>query len=77
MSPTTLAAFGLGWYISDTLTRGEKQKWQGQLDDEFKRSIERQDEAKRVNGTRRLSRSGRLNKSPFDELQNYYRRRMN
>ena len=22
ISPTTLAAFGLGWYISDTLTRG-------------------------------------------------------
>ena len=26
MSPTSLAAFGLGWYISDTLTRDEKQK---------------------------------------------------
>ena len=24
MSPATLAAFGLGWYISDTLTRDEK-----------------------------------------------------
>ena len=35
MSPTTLAAFGLGRYISDTLTRDEKQKWQRQLDDEF------------------------------------------
>ena len=44
MSPTTLAAFGLGWYISDTLTRDEKQSWQRNLDEEFKRSIERRDE---------------------------------
>ena len=36
MSPTTLAAFGLGWYTSDTLTRDEKQKWQCQLDDEVR-----------------------------------------
>ena len=72
MSPTTLAAFGLGWYISDTLTRDETQKWQSQLDDEFKRSIERQDEAKRTKEARRLSRSGRLNKSAFEELQDYY-----
>jgi len=26
MSPSTLAAFGLGWYISDNLARDEKQK---------------------------------------------------
>ena len=71
MSPTTLAAFGLGWYIGDTLTRDEKQKWQSQLDDEFKRSIERQDEANR------MSRTGRnLKKSAFDELQEYYQELM-
>ena len=75
--PKTLAAFGLGWYISDTLSRDEKHKWQRQLDDEFKRSIERQDEAKRIKGVRHLSRSGRLNKSSFDELQDYYRHRVN
>jgi hypothetical protein len=28
MSPITLVAFGLGWYLSDTLTRDEKQSWQ-------------------------------------------------
>ena len=39
MSAETLAAFGLGWYISDTLTRDEKQSWERQLDDEFKRSV--------------------------------------
>ena len=72
MSPTTLAAFGLGWYISDTLTRDEKQKWQRQLDEEFKRSVERQGEAKRPNGARRLSGRGGINKSAFDELQGYY-----
>ena len=71
MSPTTLAAFGLGWYIGDTLTRDEKQKWQSQLDDEFKRSIERQDEANR------MSRTGHnLKKSAFDELQEYYQELM-
>ena len=73
MSPTTLAAFGLGWYISDTLTRDEKQSWQSQLNEEFKRSIERQDEAKRTKGARRLSRSGGINKSTYDEFQGYYR----
>ena len=67
MSPTTLAAFGLGWYISDTLTRDEKQSWQRKLDDEFKRSIERQDEANRMSRTGR-----RLMKSAYDELQEYY-----
>ena len=46
MSPANLAAFGLGWYISDNLTRDEKQSWQRQLDDEFKRSVERQEKAK-------------------------------
>ena len=72
MSPTTLAAFGLGWYISDTLSRDEKQSWQKKLDDEFKRSVERQDEAKRPKGARRLSRGGGINKSAFDELQEHY-----
>ena len=28
MSPATLAAFGLGWYVSDSMTKDEKQKWQ-------------------------------------------------
>ena len=69
MSPTTLAAFGLGWYISDTLTRDEKQSWEKKLDDEFKRSIERQDEANRMSRTGR-----RLKKSAYDELQDYYQR---
>gem|GEM_PF-1059699 len=45
MSPASLAAFGLGWYINDNLTRDEKESWQRQLDDEFKRSVERQEKA--------------------------------
>ena len=70
MSPATLAAFGLGWYVSDTLTRDEKQKWQRQMEEEFNRSIKNQDDAKRV---RELERSGRsLKKSAYDELQEYY-----
>ena len=69
MSPATLVAFGLGWYISDTLTRDEKQSWQKKLDDEFKRSVERQEKAK----AKRTSSSGRrMNKSAFEELQKYY-----
>jgi hypothetical protein len=76
MSPASLAAFGLGWYVSDTLTRDEKQSWQKKLDDEFKRSVERLDEAKRTKEARRLSRSGEINKSAFDDLQEYYRERM-
>ena len=70
MSPTTLAAFGLGWYVSDTLTRDEKQKWQRQMEEEFNRSIKNQDDAKKA---RELERSGRrLKKSAFDELQEFY-----
>jgi hypothetical protein len=73
MGPTSLAAYGFDWYISDTLTRDEKQHWQLRMDDEFNRSIELQDETKRPKGTRPLSRSGRLNKSAYDELLDYYR----
>ena len=71
MSPTTLAAFGLGWYISDNLTRDEKQSWQKKLDDEFNRSVKRQEESNR------MSRSGKkIKKSAYDELQEHYRERM-
>ena len=71
MSPTTLAAFGLGWYISDTLTRDEKQSWQKKLDDEFNRSVERQE------ASNRMSRSGRkIKKSAYDDLQDYCQKNM-
>jgi len=71
MSPATLAAFGLGWYISDTLTRDEKQSWQKNLDDEFNRSVEREE------ASNRMSRSGKkIKKSAYDELQEHYRERM-
>ena len=74
MRPTTLVAFGLGWYVSDTLTRDEKQKWHRQMEEEFNRSIKNQDDARKI---RELGRSGRrLKKSAFDELQEYYRGRM-
>ena len=74
MSPASLAAFGLGWYVSDTLTRDEKQKWQRQMEDEFSRSVKNQDDAKKA---RELERSGhRLKKSAFDELQEYYQERI-
>ena len=71
MSPATLAAFGLGWYISDTLTRDEKQSWQNNLDDEFNRSVGR------VEASNRISRSGKkIKKSAYDESQEHYRERM-
>ena len=53
MNPTTPVSFGLGWYISDTLTRDEKQSWQRKSDDEFNRSVERQE------ASNRMSRNGR------------------
>ena len=65
MSPASLAAFGLGWYVSDTLTRDEKQKWQRQMEEEFNRSIKNQDDAKKA-------RERKLKKSAFDGLQEYY-----
>ena len=75
MSPATLAAFGLGWYVSDTLTRDEKQKWQRQMEDEFNRSVKNEDDDRKARG---LERSGRrLKKSAFYELQEHYRKRMN
>ena len=71
MSPASLAAFGLGWYISDTLTSDEKQSWQKKLDDEFNRSVKRQEESNR------MSRSGKkIKKSAYDELLEHYRERM-
>jgi hypothetical protein len=32
LDASQLAAFGLGWYISDSLTRDEKKQWQRQID---------------------------------------------
>jgi len=61
MSPASLAAFGLGWYVSDTLTRDEKQKWQRQMEDEFSRSVKNQDDAKKARDLERSRR--RLKKS--------------
>ena len=69
MSPATLAAFGLGFYISDSLTRDEKQAYQWHLENEFNRSIKNQDDAKKT-------RERKLKKPAFDELQEYYRERM-
>jgi len=74
MSPATLAAFGLGWYVSDTLTRDEKQKWQRQMEDEFSRSVKNQDDAKKARDLERSRR--RLKKSAYGELQEYYQERM-
>ena len=68
-SPWVLAAFSLGWYVSDTLTRDEKQKWQRQMENEFNRSIKNQDDAKKT-------RERRLKKSAFDDLQEYYQGHM-
>jgi len=74
MSPASLAAFGLGWYVSDTLTRDEKQKWQRQMEEEFNRSIKNQDDAKKARDLERSRR--RLKKSAYGELQEYYQERM-
>ncbi len=56
MSPATLAAFGLGWYVADTLTRDKKQKWQRHMEEEFNRSIKNQNDSKKA---LELERSGR------------------
>jgi len=74
MSPASLAAFGLGWYVFDTLTRDEKQKWQRQMEDEFSRSVKNQDDAKKARDLERSRR--RLKKSAYGELQEYYQERM-
>ena len=74
MSPASLAAFGLGWYVSDTLTRDEKQKWQRQMEDEFSRSVKNQDDAKKARDLERSRR--RLKKSAYGKLQEYYQERM-
>jgi len=51
MSPARLTIFGLGGYISDTFIRDENQSWQKEVDDEFKRSVERQEKAKRTSSS--------------------------
>ena len=74
MSPASLAAFGLGWYFSDTLTRDEKWAYQRQMEEEFNRSIKNQDDDRKA---RELERSGRrLKKSAYDELQEHYQSRI-
>ena len=73
LDASQLAAFGLGWYISDSLTRDEKKQWQRQIDKQFQQSIDQQRQEERKRELRRMARSGRrLDKSAYGKLQNYY-----
>ena len=70
LDASQLVAFGLGWYIIDTL---EKKQWQRQLDKQIQQSIEQQRQEERKRELRRMARSGRrLGKSAYGKLQNYY-----
>ena len=71
LDASQLAALGLGWYISDNLTRDEKKQWQRHLDKQFQRSIDQQRQEERKRELRRMTRSGRrLDKSAYGKLQN-------
>lgn len=74
LSVPTIVALGAGWYLSDTLTRDEKQKYGRQLENEWNRALDRQAEADRQRKLKRMSRSGNPTtyKSAFQKLVNYW-----
>ena len=74
LSLPTLARFGLGWYISDSLTRDEKARYSRQLESEFNRAVATQQEEDKRRAYKRLTRSGMPSKykTAMEKLTDYY-----
>lgn len=69
LSLPTLASFGLGWYLSDTLTRDEKRRKERELENEWQRALDRQKDAE--------TKKRPLKKSAMDKLNEYWKNNEN
>ena len=75
ISLPALAGLGLGWYISDSLTRDEKQRRQRELEAEWQRAIERSGRAglnRKVKKSDSQRSAGSVEKSAMDRLYEYW-----
>ena len=65
LSVPSMAAFGLGWYLSSDMTRDEKQSYGRHLENEWKEALRRQ---------KQLDKKGRpISKSAMDALTEYWK----
>ena len=65
-SVPSMAAFGLGYYLSDSMTRDDKDKYTRQLEAEWERTLKRQD-----------GNSKPIKKSSFEKLSDWWLEQQN
>ena len=68
LSVPSMAAFGLGWYLSDNLTRDEKRRKERELDAEWQRAIERSNKSHVKKSDTKPSDED----TAYQRLQDYY-----
>ena len=67
LSVPSIAGFGLGWYLSDNLTRDEKQRTERNLEREWEKAIERAEQNQRAKPKKSKARTA------FDKLNDFYK----
>jgi len=67
LSVPSIAGFGLGWYLSDNLTRDEKQRTERNLEREWERAIERAEQNQQAKPKKSKARTA------FDKLNDFYK----
>ena len=67
LSVPSIAGFGLGWYLSDNLTRDEKQRTKRNLGREWERAMERAEQNQQANPKKSKARTA------FDKLNDFYK----
>ena len=67
LSVPSIAGFGLGWYLSDNLTRDEKQRTERNLEREWERAIERAEQHQQAKPKKSKARTA------FEKLNDFYK----
>ena len=67
MSLPSIAGVGLGWFLSDNLTRDEKQRTERNLEREWEKALERSELAQKNKSTKPKS------KTAFQKLNDFYK----
>ena len=67
LSVPSIAGFGLGWYLSDNLTRDEKQRTDRNLEREWERAIERAEQNQQAKPKKSKARTA------FEKLNDFYK----
>ena len=67
LSVPSIASFGLGWYLSDNLTRDEKQRTERNLEREWEKAIERAEQNQQAKPKKGKARTA------FNKLNDFYK----